>query len=106
MTRVHHLGPHCVRWAEAMMAARGIEGVRVLQGLLALGKRHPCQMLEKACEIAVSYSAFRLRTIRALLKRQAPKQEHFEFMDEHPLIRSLSDYAQLVHAAVQKEIAR
>ena len=88
------------------MAARGIEGVRVLQGLLSLGKQHPWETLEKACEIAFSYGAFRLRTIRALLKRQPPKQEQFEFIDEHPLIRSLSDYAELVHAAVQKEIVR
>jgi transposase len=106
LSQVQKLGPHCVRWAEAMMAARGIEGVRVLQGLLSLGRQHPGETLEKACEIAVSYGAFRLRTIRALLKRQPPKQEHFEFIDEHPLIRSLSDYAQLVHAAVQKEIVR
>jgi transposase len=106
MNQVHNLGPHCVRWAEAMMAVRGVEGVRVLHGLVSLGKRHACETLEKACEIAVSYGAYRLRTIRALLKRDAPKQDQFEFMAEHPLIRSLSDYAQLVHAAVQKEIAR
>jgi transposase len=101
-----HLGPQCVRWAEAMMAARGIEGVRVLQGLLSLGKRHGSESLEKACAIAVSYGAFRLRTVRALLKRTASKQQQFEFMAEHPVIRSLADYAGLVHAAVQKEIAR
>jgi hypothetical protein len=106
MSQVGHLGPHCVRWAEGMMATRGIEGVRVLQGLLSLGKRHSGIALEKACEIAFSYGAFQLRTVRTLLNRQAPKQEQFEFMDEHPLIRSLSDYAQLVHDVVQKEIAR
>ena len=107
LTRVRHIGPQAARWAEALLAERGIEGVRVLQGLLSLGKRQPRETLEKACEIAVSYGAFRLRTIRALLKRhEAPTQQQFEFMAEHPLIRGLSEYAQLVHAAVQKEIAR
>jgi transposase len=102
-----HLGPSSARWAEGMMAARGIEGVRVLQGLWSLGQRHPSESLEKACETAASYGAFRLRTIRALLKREAPKQPAlFEFTAEHPLIRSLDDYAQVVHDAVQKEITR
>ena len=34
---------------------RGIEGTRVLQGLLALTKKHSCEALEKACEIALSH---------------------------------------------------
>jgi transposase len=103
----HHLGPSSSRWAEAMLKQRGIEGVRVLQGLWSLGQRHSSESLEKACEIAMSYEAFRLRTIRALLQRQAPKQAAlFEFVAEHPLIRSLDDYAQVVHDAVQKESTR
>jgi hypothetical protein len=103
----NHLGPSSARWAEAMLKQRGIEGVRVLQGLWSLGQRHPSENLEKACEIAISYGAFRLRTLRALLQRQAPKQPAlFEFVAEHPLIRSLDDYAQVVHDAVQKEITR
>ncbi|MBK8915382.1 MAG: hypothetical protein IPM64_12420 [Phycisphaerales bacterium] len=37
-----------------------------------------------------------------LLKRQAPpQQERFEFITEHPLIRSLSDYGRLVRSAFE-----
>jgi transposase len=97
------IGVHAAAWAEAVMQARGIEGVRVLQGLLSLAKRHSVQDLEKACETAVSYASYRLRTIRTLLKRQPPKQESLPFLETHPLIRSLDDYAALVHASVQKE---
>ena len=32
-----------------MLKTRGIEGVRVLQGLLALSTRHPCEAMEEAC---------------------------------------------------------
>ena len=39
-----------------------------------------------------------------LIKREAPKQERFEFIDRHPIIRSLSDYDELVHASVQKGV--
>jgi len=39
--QIRHLGPHSTRWSEAVIAVRGIEGVRVLQGLLSLAHRHP-----------------------------------------------------------------
>jgi transposase len=103
LTKVRHLGPHCLRWAEAMLQQRGVEGVRVLQGLSSLGKRHSRATLEKACEIAFSYGSFRLKTIRTLVGRDVPRQESFAFMDQHPIIRDLSEYEQLVHDAVQKE---
>ena len=50
-----------------MIEARGVEGVRVLQGLLSLAGRHPATAIEQACEIAVGYGAYHLRTIRALI---------------------------------------
>lgn len=96
LEKIHRIGPHSIRWAKAMLAQRGIQGVRPLVGLLALTRRHPCERLERACEIAWTHQAYRLRTIRELLKRQAEDQETLAFMDEHPLIRPLADYAALV----------
>jgi transposase len=95
------LGPHSATWAKAMIEARGIEGVRVLQGILSLAGRHPASAIERACEVATSYGAYHLRTIRMLIKHQAPKQEVMEFMNEHPLIRPMSEYGQFVHDAFQ-----
>jgi transposase len=103
LSRVRRLGPQSSCWAEAVIQTRGIEGVRVLQGLLSLAKRHPSAALEKACASAVSYGSHRLRTIRELLKRQAAAQPSFEFMEQHPLIRSLSDYTELVQRSLAKE---
>jgi transposase len=103
MTQVRLVGPQSTRWAEEMIQERGIEGVRVLQGLLSLAKRHPWAALEKTCAIAASRRSYRLRTLRALLKREAPKQEPLPFMDEHPIIRDLADYGQFVKEAFHKE---
>jgi transposase len=103
--QVRGLGTQSTRWAEALIATRGVEAVRVLQGLLSLAKRHPGDQIEQACAVAHSYGSYRLKTIRTLLERQAPKQEQFAFMDEHPLIRSLLDYTQFVHDAFQKEVS-
>jgi len=54
-------------------------------------------------DYALSYSAYRLRTVRALIDRDAPKQEPLPFLEEHPLIRSLADYEQLVQPSSPKE---
>jgi hypothetical protein len=102
--QVQRLGPHSLRWAEAMVQARGVEGVRVLQGLLSLSRRHPCDQIERACDVAHSYGAYRLRTVRALIERDAPKQQLL-FTDEHPLIRPLTDYSQFVHDVFQEKEA-
>jgi transposase len=103
LRKVSLVGPCSSQWAEAMLSRRGIEGVRVLQGLMSLTYRHPSNAVEKACEIAHSHGAYRLRDVRTLIDRQAPAQERFEFAQEHPIIRSLSEYGKLVHSAFTKE---
>ncbi len=102
--KVSNIGPQAHAWAEAMLAARGIEGTRVLQGLLSLTSRHEASALEKACQIALSYGAFRLKTLRQLLKRKdAEEQQPLPFLEEHPIIRPLDDYAQIVAAALKRK---
>ena len=106
LSRVRIIGQHTHEWAEAMLHIRGIEGTRVLQGLLSLTNKHSAEALEKACEIALSHDAFRLRTIRTLLSHEAAKQQPLAFIDEHPIIRPLNDYAAVVAAALQRQADR
>jgi transposase len=106
LRKVRGIGPQAERWAQAMVVARGIEGTRVLMGLLALDKKHPSDSLEKACEIALSHGAFRLRTIRKLVARHAPPQQALSFLDEHPIIRPLADYGAVVMRAIRRQQSR
>jgi len=103
LNKVRYIGPQSHHWAQAMLHARGIEGTRVLQGLLALTKKHASAVLEKACETALSHGAFRLQTVRKLLQRHADKQQPLPFLDEHPIIRPLDDYAAVVVRAIQRQ---
>jgi transposase len=103
LARVRRLGPKSTRWAEGVVAARGVEAVRVLIGLLSLAGRHTAAAIEGACGIASDYGAYHLRTVRALIDRDAPKQEMMSFMSEHPMIRPLSDYDRFVHDAFQQK---
>jgi transposase len=104
LTKAHAIGNKAGGWAEAILQQRGIHGIRVLMGLVSLTRRHPVHSIEQACRVAQSHGAYRLRDIRNLLKRsEAPaQQEQFEFVAEHPLIRSLSDYSKLIHAAFER----
>lgn len=104
--QVQAIGSAAHDWAQAMLNARGIEGTRVLQGLLSLAKQQPTETLETACAVALSHGAYRLRTLRQLVKRRAPAQQPLPFLDEHPLIRPLDDYAQAVARAIHRPADR
>jgi hypothetical protein len=93
LRQIAAIGPQTQRWAEATTQARGVEAVRVLVGLKALAGKYSTAALEQACQTALSYGVYRLRTIRQLLQRQSPLQEQFAFIEEHPIIRPLSDYS-------------
>jgi transposase len=93
LRQIAAIGPHTRQWAEAMTQARGVEGVRVLVGLKDLAGKHASEALEEACRVALSHGAYRLRTVRKLLQRKGQAQQQFEFLQEHPIIRPLSDYS-------------
>jgi transposase len=102
LQKAGNIGPHAEQWAAAMLQVRGVEGLRVLQGLSALATKHGALTVDAACEVAESYRAYRLRTIRELVKRHAPQQ--VEFLSEHPLIRDLADYSAVAHRALNRSV--
>ena len=97
------LGDSAAQWARALLQERPIEGIRVLQGLLSLAKTYGHEQIDEACRIALSHDVFRLRTLREILKRGGPSQSCFAFIDEHPIIRKLSDYQKIVQTYSQQE---
>lgn len=103
LSKVSLIGTQTRQWADAMVTARGIEGTRVLLGLLSLTKKYPSEALETACKVALSHGAFRLRIIRQLLNRPAARQEPLPFLEEHPIIRPLDDYARIVTQAIHRQ---
>lgn len=95
LTRAVTLGADAGRWAGAMVAARGIEGVRVLQGFLALARKHPAQVINRASRVALDTRCFRLRPVRQLCTHYAQNEDE-PFTDDHPIIRPLAEYQQVV----------
>jgi transposase len=103
LSQTQRIGPQAAQWSEAVVRVRGVEGVRVLQGLLTLAGKHRSDDLDKACGIALSYGSYHLKTIRTLLEHEAPRQQSLAFLDEHPIIRNLAEYTRMVHDAFPKE---
>jgi transposase len=102
LRRAGSIGEHADRWAQEVIRSRGIEGIRAVIGLLSLVNRHPGALIDKACEIASSYGAYRLKNVRHLIQQRAAKQEQMEFMQEHPLIRNMEVYGELVRQSLRK----
>jgi transposase len=99
--KVRLFGPHSFRWAEATLKEHGIEGMRRLQGLIALGGKHDIEAIEAACDTAWRSQELRLRTVKKLIARQTQKQQTLEFIEEHPVIRPLHEYREFLQTALQ-----
>jgi len=96
LAKAMRLGDDAGKWANQMIATRGIEGVRVLQGFLSLSKRHSSEVINRASLTALEAGCFRLRPLRELCKRRSEELEQLSFDDNHPIIRPLSEYQKLI----------
>jgi hypothetical protein len=85
------IGPLSGAWAKAMYRVRGPQGLRVMLGLLQLAEKHPVAALERAAQTATHHGAWRLRDLKRLLELPANVMQ-LDFLETHPLIRSLEAY--------------
>jgi transposase len=95
--RAEDLGAGCGAWAQRIHAERGPQAIRVLMGLVNLARSVGSQRLDQICTLAVEHGAWRLRDLRRLLDQDPPPRQ-LTFLDSHPLIRDLGEYAKLVPA--------
>jgi hypothetical protein len=58
LEKISRIGPQAGHWSEQMLHQRGIEGVRVLMGLLRLTKQHSAESIEQACQAASTHGAY------------------------------------------------
>ena len=76
--------------------------MRIIQGLLALSRKYEAGAIDAACEKAWRSRGFRYRIVKSLLERRMAMQQTLEFLDVHPMIRPIEDYAEFVRHAIQK----
>lgn len=97
------IGPGARRWSQAMLEERGVAGLRVLMGLRALAGQYEADQIDRACQVAHTHGAYRLRPIRQLLKRGVQTgrdQGQMAFLSEHEIIRDMAPYGEVVRRAM------
>jgi len=104
-TRIHgttkqHVGQLFEKVERAEL--RPLRGMRILLGLLALSRKYEAGAIDDACDRAWRSRGFRYRIVKHLLERRSATQQTLEFLDAHPLIRPISDYAEFVRHALQQ----
>jgi len=98
LRRAALIGPHTGEWDAQMLQARGIQGVRVLVGLVSLAGKHRAEQIEAGCELALSHRAFHLKDLRALIGEPSGGKQ-MRFLESHPLIRDMTDYGKIASFA-------
>lgn len=91
LERCQDLGPSAGAWALAMCQHRGIEGIRVLQGLLALARKTPGEQIDRAAAKALQRAGWRLGDLKQALAEPANVVQ-VDFLETHPLIRDMQTY--------------
>lgn len=91
LERCRRVGPGTGAWAQAMYQHRGVEGLRVMQGLIHLAKKHPVADLERAAAATLARAVWRLRDISHALG-EPTNVVQVDFLETHPLIRNLDHY--------------
>lgn len=94
LRQLYKIGAECAVWGEVMLKNRGIEGIRVLQGMLSLKKKYTANALNRAALEAVQNNIFYLRDIKGLINAEK-EQQLLNFKECHPYIRKLSSYQEL-----------
>jgi len=95
MRKIAKVGPNTEAWARIMLKNRPIEGLRVLHGLYSMTGKYQSAELESGCLAALNMEQFRLRELRSMIGRKTHQPE-FAFMTEHPLIRPINVYQDIV----------
>jgi len=90
------IGKYSHRWAKQLFEIRGVTGQRAILGLLALSRKYSHKKIDNACHKALNHGAWRLATIRKILEQDIPDQQMMSFIEEHPIIRDMSDYQEFV----------
>lgn len=96
LARAERVGSQTHAYALACLEARGVRAYRLLQGVLALTRQHPKEVVEWACGVALKSGAFRYRTLRRLVETAASRvaRPQRRLTQEDELIRPLTEYAQ------------
>ncbi len=102
------IGADAARLCELLFAIEGRVGQRKLWGIVSLAQRYPRRLVNSACGRALADGIYSYRHVKVATERlvtealaaidradAAPVQGELALTQDHPLIRSVDDYAEL-----------
>jgi transposase len=102
------IGADASRLCELLFAIEGRVGQRKLWGIVSLAERYPRKLVNRACARAIADGIYSYRHVKAATEKlvtealaaidhadATPVQGELALTQEHPLIRSADDYAEL-----------
>ena len=99
LKRIDTIGKDATIWACSVLKNRGVEGIRVLNGLLQLAKKYKSQEILSACRQAHEYGNYYLSGVRKHLENDTKyHQPKLQFTVDHPLIRSMEQYEHIINS--------
>ena len=90
--RCSDIGPELRAWAEAAHATRGIRAFKLLQGVLALTKKHTRAEMLQAARSALERHQFRYDAFKQLATTPVQPEPERELITEHAVIRPMNQY--------------
>ena len=95
------IGDACAIWGEITLQNRGIEAIRVMQGLVQLQKKYTKEQLNKAAVEAVRSECYYLKDFKDLIDLDSVQPE-LDLNEVHPLMRKMSSYEALTPLVFEK----
>jgi transposase len=92
MTRMEKIGPRAVAWALEAVKERDVRSYRLLQGVIALTRRHPRERVDWVCGTALERRCFRYQVLKRLADEAAERAQQPELLQRHEVIRDLAEY--------------
>lgn len=104
------IGPQTKALCQQMFDTEGRVGQRAMWGIVGLSRKYPARLVEQACAHAISNRIYRYKHVRATVERlfeqaleqvEAAPQLALPLTQDHPLIRSATEYGDLFSRAVR-----
>lgn len=91
--RMEKIGPRAAAWAREAVKERDVRSYRLLQGVIALTRRHPRERVDWVCHTALERRCFRYQVLKRLADEAAERAQQPELLQHHEVIRDLTEYS-------------
>jgi len=100
MNRCALIGPSVLKWAKLAVTQRQERAYRSIQGILALSRKYPHSILDRACGRSIDQNVYSYHVVKERaqeIRIQQQIQEEIRFTQESQYIRTPQEYQSLLH---------